>query len=145
QHKAVHDRHGQTLEQLLGLREELTSRPERQVVELALAIASRILHREVSLDRELLLVMARIALDRMGDATSATIRLHPDDEAAARGGRDAWPGGSVAVVADANVRPGACVVQTDQGHAEVGLESQLKELAAAILGDLPVTPPAGTR
>lgn len=143
--QAVHERLGQTLDQLAGLREELTYRTERQVVELALAMAARILHREVSLDRELLLVMARIALDRMGDATSVTIRLHPDDEAAARGSRDSWAGGSVAIVADASVKPGACVVQTEQGQIEVGVDAQVRELATALLGDTPQTSPAAPR
>ena len=135
--QAVHERLGHSLEQLAGLREELIYRTERQVVELALAVAARILHREVTLDRELLLVMARIALDRMGDATGATIRLHPDDEAAARGGRETWSGSGVAIVADPSVRPGACVVQTAHGQAEVGVDAQVRELATALLGDTP--------
>lgn len=143
--QTVHTRLGQTLDQLLNLREELTYRTERQVVELALAVASRILHREVSLDRELLLVMARIALDRMGDGITATIRLHPDDEAAARGTRETWPGGSVTIVADAAVRPGGCVVQTAAGQVEVGVDAQVKELATALLGDLPIAPPVATK
>lgn len=132
---AVHERLGQTIERLLGLREELTYRTERDVVELALAMATRILHREVSLDRELLLVMARLALDRMGDVTSATIRLHPDDEAAARGDRDAWTGRGIAVVADPAVQSGGCIVQTDRGQVDVGVDAQVRELANALLGD----------
>jgi len=140
----LRDRLGRTLEELSALREDLTYRTERQVVDLALAVAARILHREVSLDRELLLVMARIALDRLGDVTTATIRLHPEDEAAARGARDGWPGGSVTIVPDASVRPGACLVQTSQGVIELGVDAQLKELATALLGDGPTPASAGT-
>ena len=140
---SLRERLGRTLEELAALREDLTYRTERQVVDLALAVASRILHREVSLDRELLLVMARIALERLGDVTIATIRLHPEDEAAARGDRESWEGGSVTIVADASVRPGACLVQTAQGVIEVGVDAQLKELATALLGDTPVPPAMG--
>lgn len=135
--QTVYERLGQTIDRLVALREELTYRTEREVVELALAMATRILHREVSLDRELLLVMARIALDRMGDVSTATIRLHPDDEAAARGGREAWAGGGVTILPDATVQSGACVIQTDRGHVEVGVDAQIKELATALLGDVP--------
>jgi flagellar biosynthesis/type III secretory pathway protein FliH len=131
----LRDRLGRTLADLGTLRADLTSRVEHQVVDLALAVATRILHREVSLDRELLLVMARIALDRLGDATAATIRLHPEDETAARGQRDQWPGGSVTIVADPSVRPGACVVQTSQGTIEAGVDAQIRELATTLLGD----------
>ncbi|MGE3707701.1 MAG: FliH/SctL family protein, partial [Vicinamibacterales bacterium] len=140
---ALRERLGRTLDELASLREDLTYRTERQVVDLALAVAARILHREVSLDRELLLVMARIAIDRLGDVTTATVRLHPEDEAAARGGRDGWPGGSVSIVADPSIRPGACLIQTSQGVLEVGVDAQLKELATALLGDGPA-PPTGT-
>lgn len=140
----LRDRLGRTLEELSTLREDLTYRTERQVVDLALAVAARILHREVSLDRELLLVMARIALDRLGDVTTATVRLHPEDETAARGTRDGWPGGSVTIVPDASVRPGACLVQTSQGVIEVGVDAQLKELATALLGDGATPASAGT-
>lgn len=132
---AVHDRLGQTIERLSGLRDELTYRTERDVVELALAIATRILHREISLDRELLLVMARLALDRLGDVATATIRLHPDDEAAARGGREGWTGRGIAVVADPTLQAGGCVVQTDRGQVDVGVDAQISELATALLGD----------
>lgn len=141
----LRDRLGRTLEELSTLREDLTYRTERQVVDLALAVAARILHREITLDRELLLVMARIALDRLGDVTTATIRLHPEDEASARGARDGWPGGSVTILADASVRPGACLVQTSQGAIDVGVDAQLKELATALLGDKPnASPVAGS-
>lgn len=138
------DRLRQTLDQLSTLRDDLTRRTEREMVELALAIAGRILHREVTLDRELLLVMARLALDRLTDVSTATIRLHPDDEAAARAGRDGWPGGSVTIVPDAAVRPGACVLQTAAGQMELGIDAQLKEMAAALLGEVPqaTAPPA---
>lgn len=135
--QAVHERLGQTIDRVAGLRETLTYRTEREVVELALAIAARILHREVALDRELLLVMARIALDRMGDSTAATIRLHPDDEAAARRGREGWTAGTVSVVADPAVEAGGCLVQTDHGQIEVGVDAQIRELATALLGDAP--------
>ena len=41
---------------------------ERQMVQLALAVARRVVHREVSLDPDLLIAMARVALERLGDA-----------------------------------------------------------------------------
>src|SRR5689334_19797262 len=72
----------QTVEELAALRGEIMRRTERQTVQLVLAIAERIVHREVTLDRGLLVGMARAALDRLGESGSATIRLHPEDFAA---------------------------------------------------------------
>jgi len=140
----IRDRLAQTVNALSTLREDVIYRTERQVVELALAIAARILHREISLDRELLLVMARLALERMGEVSSATIRLNPEDDAAARGGRDGWPGGVVTIVADPAVEPGACLVQSNLGQVEVGVDAQLRELATSLLGTVPTTQAASS-
>src|SRR5262245_3140138 len=60
----------QTLEELTNVRAEMIRKTERQMVELALAVARRIVHREVSLDKDLLMAMTRVALERLsGSAT----------------------------------------------------------------------------
>jgi len=122
----------QTVEQLAGLRTELVQKTEHQVVELALAIGERILQRELALDRELLIAMARVALDRLGENTSATIRLNPDDYAFI--GAEARPGdgSSLRIVADPIVSSGGCLVQSDFGLIDVGIEAQLGEMASAL-------------
>lgn len=125
---------GQTIEELASLRGEMIRRTERQTVQLVLAIAERIVQREVTLDRGLLVGMARAALDRLGEYGSATIRLHPDDyqAIAARNGFDESP---VRVVADVVVSRGGCLVQSDFGFMDVSPESQFRELARALLSD----------
>src|SRR4051812_47251167 len=64
-----------TLEDLVRLRSEMIRKTERQVVQLAMAVATRIVSREIAVDRELLVAMARVALDRLGDTASARVRL----------------------------------------------------------------------
>ncbi|MGC4085797.1 MAG: FliH/SctL family protein [Vicinamibacterales bacterium] len=105
----------QTVEELAGLRTELVQKTERQVVELALAIAGRVLRREVTLDRELLVAMARIALERLGENVSATIRLNPDDYAFIGAKAQVGESSLVRVVADPLVSSGGCLVQSDFG------------------------------
>ncbi len=127
----------QTLDQLQSLRVDLIRRTEREVVELSLAIARRVLQREVSLDRELLLAMARVALDRLADVATASIRLHPEDfelTVAARGSTTVSSHG-VQIVADANVRRGGCLVQSEFGSVDVGISDQIDQLTHALLGD----------
>ena len=126
----------QTIEELQGLRAEMIYKTERQVVQLSIAIAKRIVHREISLDPELLSAMARVALDRLGDAATATIRLHPDDYAATAGAnRDARTESSVVrVVADPVVRRGGCLVQSEFGLIDMSADAQIQELATALLG-----------
>jgi flagellar assembly protein FliH len=127
----------QTIEELQALRADVIQRTERQVVELALAIAKRIVLREVSLDPELLVAMARVALDRLADTATASIHLHPDDHAVAVAPRAGDPvaGASVQIVADPSVRRGGCVVRSDVGAIDVAVGAQLDEMVQTLLGD----------
>jgi flagellar assembly protein FliH len=125
---------GQTVEELAALRGEIIRRTERQAVQLVLAIAERIVHREVTLDRSLLIGMARAALDRLGEYGSATIRLHPEDLRAI-GAVAAFDSAQVRILADPVVTRGGCLVQSDFGFMDVSPESQFRELARTLLSD----------
>ena len=132
--EAVLQRLKQTVGELQALRAEMIHKTERQVVQLAIAMARRIVHREISLDPELLSAMARVALDRLGESATATIRLHPDDYAATAGSSH-QADGVVRVVADPMVRRGGCMVQSEFGLIDVSADAQIQELATALLGN----------
>ena len=134
---------GQTSEELGELRNEMIHRTERQAVQLVLAIAERIVQREITLDRTLLLGMARVALDRLGEYGSATIRLNPEDYQAI-GAKPSIEGAAVEVLADSSVPRGGCHVQSDFGFMDVSPESQFRELARALLSDEPTAADHGS-
>ncbi len=126
----------ETLEELATVRAQMIHRTEQQMVQLAIAIATRVVQREVTLDRDLLVAMARVALDRLGDTASITVRLNPDDFEITGAARLAQLTGShVQVVADARISRGGCRVESDLGVMDVGIEAQLSEIARALLGD----------
>src|SRR5258708_5981395 len=54
---------------------------EGEVVQLALSIARKILHREAQLDPLLLAGIVRVALERIDGATGVVLRIHPQDAA----------------------------------------------------------------
>jgi flagellar assembly protein FliH len=133
--EAMVRRLAQTVEELGALRADMMHKSERQLVQLALAIANRVIQREISLDRELLVAMARVALDRLGDVSTATIRLHPEDftaTASARGG--ALSTDVVRVIADPMVHRGGCLVESDFGLVDLSVTAQVSEIANALLG-----------
>lgn len=132
---SMFDRLAGSLEQLDIVRRDMIRATERQMVELAIAVARRIVHREVSLDADLLVAMARVALDRLGERVQATVRLHPGDMEAAGAARLAGLGMSVTVVPDAGVARGGCLVESALGRLDAGVDAQLRELARALLGD----------
>jgi flagellar assembly protein FliH len=124
----------ETIQELAEVRRSMVRQTERQMVELALAIAKRIVRREVTIDSDLTLTMARVALDRLGDSTAVTIRLNPDDFEATCQQREALLAGShLTVTPDASVSRGGCLVQSDFGYVDASVDAQFQELARALL------------
>jgi flagellar assembly protein FliH len=124
---------GTTIDEVASLRGELLRRSERQAVQLILAIAERVVQREVRLDRGLLVAMARSALDRLGELGSATIRLHPDDFQAIGAARHTTDGTAIRIVEDPAVGRGGCFVESDFGFMDVSPDAQFRELARTLL------------
>jgi flagellar assembly protein FliH len=132
----------ETLNELTHVRADMIRQTEKQMVHLALAIARRILQREVSLDPDLLLAMARVALERLGESARVTVRLHPEDYAAAGAARVTdFTTSTVTIVSDARLSRGACRVESDMGLLDVGIDAQLLEVGRALIGtDDPAQP-----
>jgi flagellar assembly protein FliH len=134
--EAILRRLTQTVEELTTLRAQMIHQTERQMVQLALAVARRIVHREVSLDQDLLIAMARVALDRLGESAQVTIRLNPEEYEATGGARVAQlTAANVTVLPDARVQRGGCRVESNLGALDAGVDAQLQEIAHALLGD----------
>jgi flagellar assembly protein FliH len=126
----------ETLDELTSLRAQMIHQTEHQMVQLALAVARRVVHREISLDRDLLVAMARVALDRLGESAQVTVRLNPQDfEATAAARASQWTGTNVTVVADSRVSRGGCRIESDLGVMDAGADAQIQEIARALLGD----------
>lgn len=140
--EAMLRRLAETLEELSGLRDNMVRQTERELVQLAIAIARRVLHREVSVDAELTAALAHIALERLGGPTPATVRLHPDDYAYVTSGQ-ATPlsGRQVEILPDPGVARGGCLVESEFGFINASVDAQVDEIARAVLGDAtPATP-----
>lgn len=125
-----------TLDELPALRARMIRQTERQMVQLALAVARRVVHREISLDQGLLVVIARVALERLGEGAKVTLQLNPDDYEATGAVRAASPlGTNVTVVADPRVPRGGCRLDSELGTFDAGVDAQIQEIARALLSD----------
>ncbi len=102
---------------------------ETEVVQLALAVAKKILQREAALDPTMLAGLVRIALDRMSAGPAVRLRLAPGD-AAVWQQQPAFADAryTCEVIADPTLAAGACLVETELGSADFGFEAQLKEI-----------------
>lgn len=124
------------LGELAALRSAVLRRSEHDVVRLGVAIAERVLRREVQGDPAILLVMARAALQTLGEGAVATIELHPADFEVVLAGQSHGPDdGPVRLSSNPHLKPGSCVVQSAFGTIDVGLDAQIKEVLDGLLRD----------
>lgn len=118
-----------TLERFAGERERYFTEVEGEVVQLALAVAERVLHREVAMDPVVLRAAVRVALERVAGEGPVTLRVAAGCAAPWRSVLDAEQSkGAVAVVEDAQLSSGDAVLETAVGRVDLGVREQLKEI-----------------
>ncbi len=101
-------------------------RIESEVVQLALAIARKILHREAQLDPHVLAGIVRVTIERMDAGTKVSLHVSPREASE-------WSELAIEVHEDPALPPGGCRIETSLGATEVGFESQLKEIETGLL------------
>jgi flagellar assembly protein FliH len=115
--------------ELTGLRKKLRREAEEDLVRLAVAIARRILRRELTADPGAILGIVKAALDRVDAREVFRIRVHPDDAPLIRSSLQARNLPDKAeVVAESGLERGGVIVETSRGNLDAAIESQLKEI-----------------
>ena len=119
---------------------------EAEVVQLALSIARKIVHREAQVDPLLLAGMVRVALEKIDGATHVVLRVHPQNAADWRGylATQLDPAELPEIVEDAAQPEDCCRLETSMGSALIGVEVQLKEIEQGLMDLLAARPGAGT-
>lgn len=118
---------------------------EPEVVQLALSIARKILHREAQVDPMLLAGIVRVALDQIDGATCVQLHVHPPKAPEWRQflATQLDPANLPEIVEDPSQPVDQCTVETSMGSTVIGLEVQLKEIEqgfADLLAARPGTP-----
>lgn len=119
----------QAIERFQSEQRNYFSRVEVEVVQLVLAIAAKILHREAQVDPMLVAALVRVAIDKLHDGSNVTVRV-PSGEAARWRAFLEHPvnGAAIEVVEDAQLSPADCILETELGSANFSLEAQMKEI-----------------
>ncbi|MBC7544616.1 MAG: hypothetical protein H7338_17990, partial [Candidatus Sericytochromatia bacterium] len=111
------------------------SEVEPEVVRLVLAIAKKVIHREVAGDHGPVIEAVREALLRLGGRAIARVRVHPTELAALN---DAWSdltkgARELEFFADERVTAGGCIVESRQGEIDAQIETQVAAVTAHFL------------
>ena len=106
---------------------------EEAIVKFAFGIAERIIRREVSLDRSIVLSQIGESVRRVLGVERITIRVHPQDLAAVREQKSAIQANGdsireIVVEADEGLEPGDSVLESDMGNIDARIATQLKQI-----------------
>jgi len=119
------------VEQVTQREDEIRRACQADTVALAVAIAERILTREISTDPAVVTRIAEAALAQTQGARVTQVLVHPDDvPVITQWVGDTLPG--VEIVADPHVGKGGCVIGTRTGFLDARIETQLAEVRAAL-------------
>jgi flagellar assembly protein FliH len=117
-----------TLEELSRYKSRLRKEAESDLVTLALAVARRILRRELSVDAEALQGVVTAALEKLQVRELSRVRVHPSHEDAVRRQLSNVHNISIQLVGDSTLQPGDVLFETTRGTVDGSIDSQLREI-----------------
>lgn len=115
--------------ELAGMRRKFRAEAEGATVALAMAIARRVLNRELNTDPEAILGLVKAAFDRCDARETHRLRISPVDAAAIQENRArlGLPPG-LEIVGDGALGPGSAIFETSRGELDASLDTQLGEI-----------------
>ncbi len=125
------------LRELESFRETKTRELLPDIVDLALQVASGVIHREIDQDRNIVLNTAQEALKKLGDnEDSIVIRLNPVDYDVMISNMDflkEMSGAKTITIEPVNaISPGGCYIETPTGEIDARIGEQMKEMEDAL-------------
>jgi type III secretion protein L len=109
---------------------------------LAVKIAEKILGRELELQPNAVVDVAREAIRLIGEPHTVTLRAHPDDVEALERGRPRLlerlrTSAALTIRADERIGRGGCIVESELGLVDARLSTQLEAIERALRGEAP--------
>jgi flagellar assembly protein FliH len=131
-------------------RHKLMESAEPEIVRLAVGIAERVLHQQIALDRGVVVEMAKVAIARLVEKESVTVRVNPGDLEQMREHRDELLSNgeikNLRVIEDQRVDRGGVVVETDGGTIDARISTQVNEAKRVLhIEDDVIVQPADAR
>ena len=131
------DRLGTIVGQAIDVREEIIAASEKQMVDMILMIARKVIKDEVVERKEVVLNNIREALKRIKDRDRVDIRVNFADLELTTAHKDELIKmmeslRKVNIYEDSRIDRGGCIIETDVGSSDARISTQLKEIEEAI-------------
>jgi flagellar assembly protein FliH len=125
----VIDRLGRAIDEIGGLHARLRAEAEADLIQLSLAIARRVLRRELAIDPEALHGLVLGALEKLSGQEISRVRVNPAHAALVTESlRQNSASDKVQVIADPSRELGTVIFETQRGNLDASVESQLQEI-----------------
>jgi flagellar assembly protein FliH len=125
----VIDRLARSIEEIGGLRARLRAESEADLLQLSLAIARRVLRRELAIDPEALHGLILGALEKLQGQEITRVRVHPGHAAMITESlRQNGGSAKVEVIADPARELGTVIFETQRGNLDASVDAQLQEI-----------------
>lgn len=120
-------------EDLQQLREKVLRDSEDDLLTLAMAVARKVISREVAQDRQVVIRLIRDVVRNLNERDELLIRVHPDDHALLMTSENEALKSELGAVkftlkSDPSIEVGSCQVETEWGTVDAGFEAQLEEI-----------------
>jgi len=117
-----------TVAGLAGHKAALRTEAERDLVSLSLAVARKILRRELTIDPNIILAVVQSCLGELENIEVYRLRLHPQDVGPVAAWFDEQRRTNVQVLPDPQIPRGGAVFETARGQLDARPETQLAEI-----------------
>ena len=106
----------------------LRAEAERELVTLSLAVARKVLRRELTIDAHMVLAVVKACLEDLRNAEVYRLHLHPQDVPPVASLLQQQRRGQIELIPDPGVTRGGALFETSQGTLDARLETQLEEI-----------------
>jgi flagellar assembly protein FliH len=127
-------RYDRSVHELAALHRSLREAMEKEAVRLALAVAKKIVQREVSMDPDLIAALVSVALKRVQGQTSVTVRVSSHDHSRLENALHTL-NSSIAVTEDNALERGDFVLDSIQTHVDGRISGQIETIARTLLDE----------
>jgi flagellar assembly protein FliH len=135
--RATVERMAVSIAELANLRADTIHRAEVDTVRLAIEIARRVLHRELTVDTSALGALIKAALEKLQAQEVYRVRVHPDQAKIVRSCLDQMGRSqAIEVVHDAGQQKGGAVFEIASGALDASVETQLREIECGLTDQL---------
>lgn len=137
--EAILGRFAESIQKLATARAEMVRATQQDLVRLAVEIARKLVHRELTVDPEIIVTLVRVALERLSSKAPVVVYLNSEDLPRVESQLQRNPGlfgeRDLVLKARAELRRGDCQLESPYGNVDASISEQFKQIEEGLLSE----------